>query len=97
MTSVPRSPSVPQPFPGNGVDTRSPVPLPIRERGTGNGSGGIADQRCSPPCIGCGEPTPGNPSICKACADERARAGQLKAVFRAAALEDRMTPKEDKR
>ena len=36
----PRSPSVPQAFPGNGVDHRSPVPLPIRERGTGNGPAG---------------------------------------------------------
>lgn len=36
MTTVPRSPSVPKAFPGNGSGTRSHVPLPIgeRERGT---------------------------------------------------------------
>ena len=48
MTSVPRSPSVPQAFPGNGVDPRSPVPLPIWERGKGNGSEGCTPVGRSP-------------------------------------------------
>ncbi len=55
--AFPRSPSVPQAFPGTGVDPRSPVPLPIRERGTGNGQEGITTERRSPdPCNACGRP-----------------------------------------
>ena len=96
MTSVPRSPSVPQPFPGNGVDTRSPVPLPLRERGTGNGSGGITDDECSPTCIGCQTPTHGTPSICDTCADERADHRASKARARTADYRAR-TSKESTR
>lgn len=42
-------------------------------------------------CTGCGEPTPGNPSLCAACARERATHRSSKAIHRAADWRARTT------
>lgn len=94
-----RAPSVPQGTAKTPQSDRAPVPLSI---GTGHGTRVVEvrthdfETKSVPPCIACGQPTDGPPSICSTCADERAAHRRSKRIARAQELDARLT-KETKR